>query len=455
MGVLKKIINVLNQPIGGSKNGTDKKNKAQKQKNLQLKVMELTPQDAIKNTQNIRYRYKVRDKSGNITDGKLDALSKVDVHSFLMNQGYDVLNIEEDKMFNKLGLVQLTTRQMKDKDLNFFLTQLSTYIKAGIPLVDSINILSKQAKNKKTKNLYNRLVFELTTGETLSEALNKQGVVFPRLLINMIKTSELTGNLTGVLDDMADYYKTSDENRKQIISAMTYPVVIFILAICVLVYIVLYVVPEFTDMYSQIGSELPTITKVIISLSDFLAANLIYVILVICSIFVILTILYKNVTSFRYVIQWITMHIPIVKNIVIYKEIIMFTKTFASLINYDVFITDSMEILGKITNNEIYKMLIRDAVVNLSNGNGVSMAFKDHWAFPPIAYEMLLTGERTGRLGPMMAKVSDYYNTEQKNLVTQLKSLIEPIMIIFLAVLVGIVLLAVVVPMFSMYEDIM
>ena len=455
MGVLKKIINTLNQPIGGSKNGTDKKSNAKRQKNLQIKVMELTPQDAIKNNQNIRYKYKVRDKSGNITDGKLDALSKVDVHSFLMNQGYDVLNIEEDKMFNKLGLVQLTTRQMKDKDLTFFLTQLSTYIKAGIPLVDSINILSKQAKDKKTKNLYNRLVFELTTGETLSEALNKQGVVFPRLLINMIKTSELTGNLTGVLDDMADYYKTSDENRKQIISAMTYPVVIFILAICVLVYIVLYVVPEFTDMYSQIGSELPTITKVIVSLSDFLAANLIYVILVICSIFVILTILYKNVTSFRYAVQWTTMHIPVVKNIVIYKEIIMFTKTFASLINYDVFITDSMEILGKITNNEIYKMLIRDAVVNLSNGNGVSMAFKDLWAFPPIAYEMLLTGERTGRLGPMMAKVSDYYNTEQKNLVTQLKSLIEPIMIIFLAVLVGIVLLAVVVPMFSMYEDIM
>lgn len=455
MGILKKLIQVLNQPIGATPNGTDKKSVAKREKNLQLKVMELTPQDAIKNTKNIRYKYKVRDKSGNITEGKLDALSKVDVHSFLMNQGYDVLTIEEDEMFNKLGLVQLTTKQMRDKDLNFFLTQLSTYIKAGIPLVDSISILAKQAKDKKTKNLYNRLVFELTTGETLSEALNKQGVVFPRLLINMVKTSELTGNLTGVLDDMADYYKTADENRKQIISAMTYPVVIFILAICVLVYIILYVVPEFTDMYSQIGSELPTITQVIVHISDFLAVNLLYVILVIISIFVILIILYKNVTSFRYGVQWLTMHIPVVKNIVIYKEIIMFTKTFASLINYDVFITDSMEILGKITNNEIYKMLIRDAVMNLSNGNGVSLAFKDHWAFPPIAYEMLLTGERTGRLGTMMSKVADYYNTEQKNLITQLKSLIEPVMIIFLAVIVGIVLLAVVVPMFSMYDDIM
>lgn len=451
---LKKIIEALNQPIGGSGGGNDKKSTLKREKNLQLKVMELTPQDAIKNTKNVRYRYKVRDKKGNITDGKLDALSKLDVHSFLMNQGYDVLSIEEDELFNKLGLVQLVTRPMKDKDLNFFLTQLSTYIKAGIPLIDAINILAKQARDRKIRNLYQRLVFELTTGETFSEALNKQGPVFPKLLINMVKTSELTGNLTGVLDDMADYYKTIDENRKQIISAMTYPVVIFIIAIVVLVYIILFVVPEFTDMYAQIGSELPPITVMIVKMSDFLAANLLYVILVIIAIFTILSIMYKNVTTFRYFVQRTLMHIPVIKNVIIYKEVIMFTKTFASLINYDVFITDSMEILGKVTSNEIYKNLIRDAVINLSNGNGVSPAFKDNWAFPPIAYEMLLTGERTGRLGAMMAKVAEYYNTEQKNLIAQLKSLIEPVMIIFLAVIVGIVLLAVVVPMFSMYEQI-
>ncbi len=451
---LKKIIEALNQPIGGSGGGNDKKSTKKREKNLQLKVMELTAQDAIKNTKNVRYRYKVRDKKGNITDGKLDALSKLDVHSFLMNQGYDVLSIEEDELFNKLGLVQLVTRPMKDKDLNFFLTQLSTYIKAGIPLIDAINILAKQARDRKIRNLYQRLVFELTTGETFSEALNKQGPVFPKLLINMVKTSELTGNLTGVLDDMADYYKTVDENRKQIISAMTYPVVIFIIAIVVLVYIILFVVPEFTDMYAQIGSELPPITVMIVKMSDFLAANLLYVILVIIAIFTILSIMYKNVTTFRYFVQRTLMHIPVIKNVIIYKEVIMFTKTFASLINYDVFITDSMEILGKVTSNEIYKNLIRDAVINLSNGNGVSPAFKDNWAFPPIAYEMLLTGERTGRLGAMMAKVAEYYNTEQKNLIAQLKSLIEPVMIIFLAVIVGIVLLAVVVPMFSMYEQI-
>lgn len=453
-GGLKKIIDFLNQPIGSGTVKNDKKSNIQREKNLRLKTMELTYKDTIKNPKNVRYKYKVRDRVGNITEGNLEALSVADVHAFLVNQGLDVLNITPDELFNKLGLNELITRPMKDKDLNFFLTQLSTCIKAGIPLIEAVDILAKQAQNKKTKDLYKRLVFELTSGKTFSEALSKQGAVFPNLLINMIKTSELTGNLTGVLDDMAEYYKTSDENRKQIISAMTYPSVIFIVAIIVLFYVILYVVPSFTDMYAKLGSELPAITLAIMNISDFLATNLVVVILGIVAIISLLVILYQKVAGFRHGIQWTIMHLPVIKDIIIYKEIIMFTKTFSSLINYDVFITDSMEILGEITENEIYKELINESIINLSNGNSVSLAFKDHWAFPAIAYEMLQTGEKTGHLGSMMGKVSEYYNNEQKTLITGLKSLIEPIMIVLLALVVGIILLAVIVPMFNMYNNI-
>jgi len=152
--------------------------------------------------------------------------------------------------------------------------------------------------------------------------------------------------------------------------------------------------------------------------------------------------------------QWLLMHIPVVKNIIIYNEIITFTGTFASLLNHEVFITDSMEILKKVTNNEIYKTIIKDSITNLSTGESLSIAFKGNWAFPATAYEMLVTGENTGRLGAMMQTVADYYTTEQKTLVAQLKSLIEPIMIVSLAVVVGIILLAVIVPMFSMYGEI-
>ena len=451
---LKKIIDFLNQPIGKNTKKIESKNSAQREKNLQLKTMELTYNDTIKNSKNIRYKYRVRDKIGDIIEGTLEALSTADVYAFLVNQGYDVIAITKDEIYNSLGINELLARQMKDKDLCFFLTQLSTCIKAGIPLIEAMEILSKQVKSKKTKALYKRIIFELTSGKTFSEALNKQGNIFPKLLINMIKTSELTGNLTGVLDDMADYYKTSNENRKQIISAMTYPSVIFIVAIIVLFYVMIYVVPSFTQMYSKIGSELPPITILIMNISDYLTTNLLVIIFTIIAIISVLAISYQRIDQFRYSIQWTIMHLPVIKNIIIYKEIIMFTKTFSTLINYDVFITDSMSVLSEITENEIYKKLITNSITNLSNGNSVSLAFKDHWAFPPIAYEMLQTGEKTGHLGLMMNKVGDYYNNEQKTLVTQLKSLIEPIMIVMLALIVGIILLAVIVPMFNMYNNI-
>ena len=149
------------------------------------------------------------------------------------------------------------------------------------------------------------------------------------------------------------------------------------------------------------------------------------------------------------------MHIPVISKVIICNEVAMFTSTFSSLIKHDVFITDSMEILGKVSDNEIFKDLIKKAVVNLSAGNGISVAFENHWAFPDVAYQMLLTGEKTGKLGPMMANVADYYSNEQSNLVNTLKSLIEPIMIVVLAGIVGFVLLAVLLPMFNMYSGIM
>ena len=341
---------------------------------------------------------------------------------------------------------------MKLKDLVFFLTQLSTLIKAGIPLVESMAILSRQTKDKHTRNIYRRIVFELNKGVSFSECLEKQGNTFPRMLVNMVKTSELTGNLTEILDEMAHYYRRSDTNRKQLINAMIYPSAIMIFAIAILTFVILYVVPSFTKMYSEAGSELPALTQSIINFSKFLGNYYMYIIATILIVSFTVVYCYKNLKGFRYTVQYLGMHIPVVKNIITYNEIIMFTSTFSTLLKHDVFITDSMEILGKISNNEIYKGLIKKAIENLSVGDGLSKAFKNNWAFPDIAYEMLLTGERTGKLGAMMENVANYYQEEQTNTTTRLKSLVEPIMIILLAVIVGIILLSVVLPMFDIYS---
>lgn len=402
-----------------------------------------------------RFKYKVKEADGKIIESFFDAENKVDVESFLLNKGYQIIEITEDKLSASLGLIGASTsKKMSSKDLNFFLTQLSTYVKSGIPLLDSMEILSRQSKKKNIAMLYRKIVFDLNRGVSFSDCLAKQGKVFPKMLINMLKTSEMTGDLTGVLDDMAAYYKRQDSNRKQIINAMTYPSVLMVFAVAVLTFVITYVVPSFTSMYESTGSNLPGITVTIINISNFVTGNWYYILGGIIVVVTLFTLIYKSSTGFKYATQSFLMHIPVVKDIIKYNQLVTFTSTFSTLIKHDVFITDSMDILSKITENEVYKKIINNAIENLSKGNGVSVAFKGHWAFPETAYEMLLTGEKTGKLGEMMEHVSTYYQEEQTNIIARLKSLIEPVMIVLLAVIVGVILLAVVVPMFDIYSTI-
>ena len=401
-----------------------------------------------------RYKYVAYDKNGKQVKGYFDAFRRMDVESFLTAQGYKILDIKAKKI-SKAGDFFTFSNEMKYKDLVFFLTQLSTYIKSGIPLTESLVMIENQTKDKKKKDLYKRIVYELNTGANFSEALARQGNIFPKLLINMLKTSELTGNLTESLDDMAAYYKTADSNRKQVISALTYPSVVLVISIAVLTFLLLFIIPKFQSIFDQLGSNLPGITLFLINMSTFLQNNVIKIVLAIFASIIIIVMLYRHVKKFRYCVQWVAMHIPVIKDVLIDNEVVMFTKTFSSLIRHDVFITDSIEMLGKITNNEIYKDIIKEAVTNLSAGAGLSPAFENKWAFPRVAYEMLVTGEKTGRLGVMMENVANYYEEEQKNLIQRLKSLIEPVMIIVLAFIVGVILLAIFIPMFSIYSDIL
>lgn len=401
-----------------------------------------------------RYKYVAYDKNGKQVKGYFDAFRRMDVESFLTAQGYKILDIKAKKI-SKAGDFFTFSNEMKYKDLVFFLTQLSTYIKSGISLTESLVMIENQTKDKKKKDLYKRIVYELNTGANFSEALARQGNVFPKLLINMLKTSELTGNLTESLDDMAAYYKTADSNRKQVISALTYPSVVLVISIAVLTFLLIFIIPKFQSIFDQLGSNLPGITLFLINMSTFLQNNVIKIVLAIFAGIIIIVMLYRHVKKFRYCVQWVAMHIPVIKDVLIDNEVVMFTKTFSSLIRHDVFITDSIEMLGKITNNEIYKDIIKEAVTNLSAGAGLSPAFENKWAFPRVAYEMLVTGEKTGRLGVMMENVANYYEEEQKNLIQRLKSLIEPVMIIVLAFIVGVILLAIFIPMFSIYSDIL
>ena len=428
--------------------------KNKKDINRKTLLIDFNSKDAERNEKKVHYKYLARNPEGRIVRGYFDAFSKLDVHSFLLSEGYEVYKITASKLANFLNLeTDTSTRKMKTKDLLFFLTQLSTYLKAGVPLVDAVKTLSHQGKNAKKKKLFQSIIYELTMGESFSEALFKQGQVFPRLLTNMIKTAEMTGQLAETLDNMAEYYGAIEKNRKQVISAMMYPSIIFIMSILVVTFIMIYVIPRFVDIYDQADASIPQITLTVIDISVFLEKNILFVAIGVFLGILFLVLIYKYVKIVKAMFQWLLMHIPVMKNIIIYNEVTVFTKTFGALLNHNVLIMESMEILSRLTNNQIYKMLIMDTVANVGRGDLLSKSFKNHWAFPETAYQMIVTGERTGQLGPMMVKVADYYQEQQKNLVTQVKSLIEPIMISFIAVVVGGILLSVVLPMFNLYNE--
>lgn len=399
----------------------------------------------------ISYRYTILNKNKKKLTGIFDAESESDIRGFFTSQGYEVLKVEVKKPYDiEIG----GHGPIKAGALAFSLTQISTYIKAGIPLVDAVRILAKQSRKQNEKRAYERLVYDLLKGENLSDAMLKQDKTFPKLLINMVKTAEMTGDLPSILDDMADYYTSIDQTRRQMISAMTYPAVVIVMAIGVLIFMLVYLVPQFVQLYEDQDATLPAITLFIMGASDFLKSYYLWLILAILVFIILFYYLYSNVKSFRTTTQTILMKTPIIGNIIIYSETATFTKTFASLLNHGVFITDSMEVLSKITNNEVYKRIIANTLDNLGKGESISKSFKGEWAFPIVAYEMLVTGENTGQLGLMMEKVADHFQNLHKNLVNQMKSLIEPLMIVILAAIVGVILLSIVVPMFDIYGKI-
>ncbi len=402
------------------------------------------------------YKYKVRDATGRIITGTMNGLSKLDINAYLLNEGYDVYIIETsawiDFVYRESSFMG---KKMSTKDLIFWLTQLSTYVKAGLTLNEAIKILTTQMKgNKARTTAFKAISYELTLGESFSSALEKQGDMFPALLINMIKAAEASGTLVETLDDMSAYYTEINETHKQMVSAMTYPTIVAFFSFAVIIFIMIYVVPQFIDIYEQQGTQIKGITLLVINLSSFIKKDWYILFGSIALVIIVIVICYKKIKAFRASMQMFLMHVPLIKDIIIYNELTIFSKTFASLLRNNVFITDSMDILSKITNNEIYKAILYKTINNIVKGEKISEAFKDHWAVPDVAYYMIVTGESTGDLAEMMQKVSDYYQLLHKNLINNLKAFIEPIMIAFLAVVVGGIIIAVIVPMFDMYSQI-
>ncbi|MBQ6285368.1 MAG: type II secretion system F family protein [Bacilli bacterium] len=430
---------------------------AQAKKEASLRVMSIDPNsdDVIKTDEKRTYKYIARNKDGVLEEGYFAAQSKLDVYSYLIDKGMTVYEITTSWAINFFHTESSSIkRRMKNKDLIFWLAQISTYVRSGIPLTDAVKVLAKQDKRRKYKGVYDSIIYELTMGEPFSEALRKQGNSFPALLVNMIKSAEMIGNIEDTLDEMSDYYQEIEDTKKAIISALTYPSIVLIFAIGIVVFMLVYIVPQFVGVYESMQAELNPVTQITLNISAYLKTKYMNIIGFIVGVVSVYILAYKKIKLFRTLNQTLFMKLPVVGNLIVSKEMALFARTFATLNKNNVLLTDSIDILAKITGNEIYKAIMLKTINNLLKGEKMSVSFKDHWAVPEVAYYMILTGESTGELAEMLDKVGDYYHKLERNSVNQIKTFIEPIMIVFLAVIVGFILVAIVVPMFGIYQTI-
>ncbi len=446
--IISKIADLFTKPMGGNKKSNKRVIKKDNRINLEKNEEESLDK-------RVPWAYVARNSRGKKIKGYFYAYNKRDVEYFLESEDLEVVSVKTSKTIQMLNHGFRRNKRLKTKYLVFMLTELSTYIKAGIPLSEALSIMARETKNMRFKNILREMRYDINSGDSFSKALMNRGEAFPSILINMVKTSEMTGSLAESLDDMATYFGDIEETRRQMISILTYPTIIFTFAVAVVMFIMVYVIPKFVDIYTTMeNTKIPHFTKTVIGMSNFFQNNLITILLVIIIILATFILLYRKVKKFRLFFQRIGMKLPFIGNIMIYNEVTIFSKTFATLLRHDVFITDTMQILKELTNNEIYHDMIDETIENIKKGEEISLAFKDHWAFPLPAYEMIVTGEKTGKLADMMEQVSTYYSSLHRSAILRLKSLIEPIIIVLLAFMVGSIILSVIVPMFSMYESV-
>ena len=273
--------------------------------NLKTMTSRLDKASINKDQDKITFKYKTKLKNGKMSTGTFDAYNIEQAKNYLINEGYELVSIVPVKKnsFDLSGLNLTIFTPIKMGELSFALTQISTYLKAGMSLVDAFRILAKQSSKASVRKIYNMIVYDLLSGESLSTALEHQSNVFPKLLTNMVRSAELTGDLPAILDDMADYYTSIDKTKKELKSAMTYPTIVLIMAIAVIVFVLRYIVPQYVAMFSSWSDQLPKITVMTINFSNFLQNYLLQLIIIIIMILLLYIYWFKNVKSFKYLMQ--------------------------------------------------------------------------------------------------------------------------------------------------------
>ncbi|TDX48055.1 type IV pilus assembly protein PilC [Halanaerobium congolense] len=409
------------------------------------------------------YSYKARGQSGQVLNGNLEAASREDAANQLRERNLYAVSIKavesdrerkESRLTRDINLSEFNIfgGGYKISELANFAQRLSVLITAGIPIVRSITIIKKQSNSKHEKNMLEKLLSRVEAGETLSSALKEHPKYFPKLFIHLIKAGETGGVLDEVLSELVEYYRERDKTNKQVKSALYYPIVIVIVAVIAVFILIGFVLPNILKMLVNFGGEIPLPTKILIFVSNIISSYWWAILIVLLAgLFLLST--YIKTPKGKLNKDKLLLKIPVIGDLIRKVVIARFASTMALLIKSGVNIINALPVIEEVVDNEVFADVLLETRMRVREGSTLSEPIRQSGEFPPMVVQMLKVGEESGNIEDMLNKISAYYDMEVANAIEGSISLIEPVMIIVLAVIVGGIVASVILPLFSIYSN--
>ncbi|NLG35435.1 MAG: type II secretion system F family protein [Lentisphaerae bacterium] len=413
-----------------------------------------------------RFKFTALDAKGKEVHGEIDADSQSAAVARIREKQYFPTKVEEisggggapaaraaapkSALQMEIKMPKFLQGGVKSKQLTTFTRQLSTLVNAGLPLMRAMRVLQRQEKNPALKDAVLQMAESIESGSTFAEAMAAHPKIFDRLFVNMVKAGEIGGVLDVVLSRLAEFQEKAEKIRGKVKSAMTYPVVVLIMALSILTFLMMFIVPKFAEIFADLmgGKGMPALTQFVMRASDTMVHRLPLVLAVIFVLVVVIKLLAKTAKG-RYALDQFKLHAPVFGTLISKNSISRFTRTLGTLMSAGVPVLQALNIVKETVGNEVISKAVGTIHDAVKEGENMAPPIASSKVFPPMVVSMVEVGEETGALPDMLMKIADSYDDDVDNAVASMTSIIEPLLIIFLAVVVGTIVIALFMPLVS------
>jgi type IV pilus assembly protein PilC len=398
------------------------------------------------------FTYNVMDKNGKIVTGTIVANDYESAIDILKSRGFYVVDVSEKTILQKDIKFSLG-KKVSFRELSVFCRQMATMLQSGINILVCIDAIENQINNKRFAKIIRELHQKVEKGTPISFAMRDYPDVFPNIMINLIEAGEVGGSIDDSFEKMAVYFEKEYKLKQKVTNALIYPVIVLLVAIAVLNILLIFVLPTFVGLFNDIGVELPATTRAILAASKFMS-NYWYIILIFVLFGVWLFKVYKKTPAGRLNADTIKLKLPILGQIAVNTVTARFARTLSALMGAGVSLVAALDTTKKVFSNAFVEKEFEKVIEDVKGGENLSFSIEKLNLFPMLVPIMIRTGEESGSLERMLERVADMYESEVENSVTRLTTLFEPIMIVFLALIVGLLLSSIMLPMFKIYGNI-